>query len=104
MSNEYGLPHKDKDMINRINISNHKLVEKLEKQYDLSFKAVGILFYLKHKHSEWMFNEKDLYNLFSEGKTAVRSGLKELKDSGILKETKWSSADKQGTHWVLRIE
>lgn len=50
----------------------------------LSFKAVGILAYLLSKPDNWTIREADLVKRHTDGATAVRSGLRELKDHGYL--------------------
>jgi len=51
---------------------------------DLSFKAKGILAYLLSKPDNWKCNRKHLAKIGPDGITAVRSGLKELRDKGYL--------------------
>lgn len=50
----------------------------------ISFKAKGIFFYAFSKPEDWQFYVSDLINQSPEGKTAVRSGLKELENHGYL--------------------
>ena len=89
----------------QIDISDTELVSKLESSHsDLSFKAIGILFFLKNKHKGWSFHEKDLYGRFDDGKTAVRGGIKELKNHGIITEEPYQIAGrKQGKKWILTL-
>jgi hypothetical protein len=49
---------------------------------DLSWKAKGILAYLLSKPDNWKVIVKDIVNHAKEGKTAVYSGLNELKEAG----------------------
>src|SRR5690554_7837272 len=51
---------------------------------NLSFKAKGILSYLLSKPDDWKVYEDDLVNQSKDGKTAVRSGLKELQEQGYI--------------------
>lgn len=86
------------------NINDKEMAHTLQDQYsDLSFKAIGILYFLKGKNKEWAFDEKDLYGMFKEGKTAVRSGIKELKGHGIIIEEPYQEAGLQGKQWVLSL-
>ena|SRR5690554_304744 len=54
---------------------------------NLSFKAKGILSYLLSKPDDWKVYEDDLVNQSKDGKTAVRSGLKELQEQGYIIRT-----------------
>lgn len=93
---------KSKRVINKIRTKD--IAEKLENDYsDLSFKAIGILFYLKNKPAGWAFDEKDLYSKFKDGETAVRSGIKELKEHDIIIEEQYNEAGKQGKTWTLTL-
>ena len=60
----------------------------------LSFKAVGIHTYLMTKPDNWTIREADLAARHNEGTTAVRSGLKELKNAGYIETVQ--SRDKTG--------
>lgn len=51
---------------------------------DLSFKAKGILCYLLSKSDDWEVYQAQLSDLGPDGETAVRSGLKELIESGYV--------------------
>lgn len=99
------LRSKSKIVVDKVNESEDEITDKLEKDYaDLSFKAIGIFYYLKGKRNEWMFDEKDLYDRFKDGKTSVRSGIKELKKHGIIREEPYSVASyRQGKKWVLSL-
>lgn len=52
---------------------------------NLSFKAVGILTYLLSKPDDWTVQEMDLAQRHTDGTSAVRSGLQELRLAGYLK-------------------
>jgi len=52
----------------------------------LSFKAKGILAYLLSKPDNWKVIVKDLINHSADGKTAIYSGLRELKKYGYYKK------------------
>jgi ABC-type lipopolysaccharide export system ATPase subunit len=52
----------------------------------LSFKAKGILAYLLSKPDNWKVIVKDLINHSQDGKKAVYSGLRELKNTAITKK------------------
>ena len=51
----------------------------------LSFKAKGILTYLMSRPDGWQVNIEDLINRSTDGKSAIRSGIKELKDAGHIR-------------------
>lgn len=53
----------------------------------LSFKAKGILWYLLTKPHEWNALVSDIAKHGKEGKSAIRSGIDELKNSGYLEYT-----------------
>lgn len=50
----------------------------------LSFKAKGIMFYLLTKPDDWTIRVGDLVKRSTDGKDAVYSGIKELKDYGYI--------------------
>ena len=52
---------------------------------NLSFKAVGILTYLLSKPDDWTVQEMDLAQRHTDGTSAVRSGLQELRLAGYIK-------------------
>lgn len=52
---------------------------------EISFRAKGILAYLVGKPEDWSLRLEDLINRATEGRDAVRSSLKELKDKGYMK-------------------
>lgn len=51
---------------------------------ELSWKAVGLLTYLVTRPDGWKFFKADLISRHSDGKTAVESGLRELREAGFL--------------------
>jgi hypothetical protein len=59
---------------------------------DLSFKAKGILTYLLSRPDGWEVNLVDLANRGTEGLSAIKSGVKELKDAGYIKHSRIRSA------------
>jgi hypothetical protein len=66
----------------------------------LSFKAKGLLAYLLSKPDNWKVIVKDLVNHAKDGKKAVYSGLKELKEHGYYKKV--PIRDESGrriSHW-----
>lgn len=50
----------------------------------LSWKAVGLFTYLTSRPDGWSFNRQDLVNRHADGRAAVKSGLRELRDTGYL--------------------
>jgi hypothetical protein len=52
----------------------------------LSWKAVGLLAYIISKPDGWVVHEKDLINRHTDGRDAVRSGLKELRECGYMEK------------------
>ena len=96
---------KSKVIVDNVDVSGNELAHKLHNDYsDLSFKSVGIFYYLKDRGSNWTFDEKDLYNRFKDGKTAVRGGIKELKNHGIITEEPYQIAGSaQGKKWILSL-
>ncbi|MBS3789262.1 hypothetical protein KGY79_13840 [Candidatus Bipolaricaulota bacterium] len=77
----------------------------LNEEEDLSWKAKGLHTYLMTRPDNWKFNYQDIINRASDGRTAVESGMKELKDKGYLKiinrqseEGKWTS------EWIVSEE
>jgi hypothetical protein len=61
----------------------------------LSFKAKGILTYLLSRPDGWEVNLVDLANRSTEGLSAIKSGVKELKQAGHLKHAGTREADGQ---------
>jgi hypothetical protein len=51
----------------------------------LSWKAKGIWLYAFSRPDNWTFHENDLVNQSTDGRDALRSGLKELEDTGYLR-------------------
>lgn len=62
-------------------ISNHVFSD-----HRLSFKAVGVLCQLLSYPDNWKVNAKHLSTTHTDGQTAVRSALKELKECGYLRK------------------
>jgi len=96
---------KSKVIVDNVDVTGKELVTKIEDDYsDLSFKAIGLFYFLKNKYEGWTFDEKDLYGRFDDGKTAVRGGIKELKNHGIITEEPYQIAGrKQGKKWILTL-
>jgi len=69
----------------------------------LSFKAVGILTYLLSKPDNWKVREEDLAQRHTDGTTAVRSGLKELKDLGYLVSVPLRDTDGRVIEWETHV-
>lgn len=51
---------------------------------NISFKAKGILAYMKTRAGQWKFYEKEIMQNSTDGRDAVRSGIKELIDAGYI--------------------
>ncbi|MDK8646446.1 conserved phage C-terminal domain-containing protein [Staphylococcus condimenti] len=51
---------------------------------NLTFKAKGILLYLLSRPDDWKIYETEILNHCSDGKDSVRSGVKELEDTGYI--------------------
>ena len=62
---------------------------------NLSFKAKGILTYLLSRPDGWEVNLVDLANRSTEGLSAIKSGVKELKKAGHLKHAGTRNVDGQ---------
>lgn len=81
-------------MLNRAGVNDERL----------SFKAVGILTYLLSKPDNWTVLEADLVKRHTEGDTAIRSGLKELRDFGYLEKVSVRDAATQRiTGWETHV-
>ena len=63
-------------MLNRAGVNDERL----------SFKAVGILTYLLSKPDNWVILEADIVKRHTDGDSAIRTGLKELRDFGYLEK------------------
>lgn len=58
--------------------------EKLPKDQKMSFKAIGIFFYLWHLPADWEFYESEIINHSRENITAFRTGREELERYGFI--------------------
>jgi hypothetical protein len=69
----------------------------------LSFKATGIIAYLKSKPKGWVVRLGHLCRVKAEGRHAVRSGIQELIDKGYGTKRKVRNAKGQivATHWII---
>ena len=67
----------------------------------LSFKAVGIINYLLSKPDKWVVQEADLINRHTDGGTAIRSGMAELKKYGYFKKV---AVFDEATHRIIGWE
>jgi len=68
----------------------------------LPWKAKGIASYLLGKKDGWKIQVSDLVNRGSDGKAAIRAGLKELRDAGYANLTVIRSAGKiVSWHWEI---
>lgn len=69
----------------------------------LSYKARGILAYLLSKPDSWEWQETDLIEHGPDGKHAIRSGLKELKEAGYLTSKPERDPETGEFRWVKTI-
>jgi len=69
----------------------------------LSWKAVGILWYLLSHPDGWRFYRADLISRHTDGKDAVQTGLRELRDYGYLKTvaSKGTAGTFDGQSWYI---
>jgi len=77
----------------------------IEGNYNLSAKATGILLYLNNRPDGWKFYKTEIVERFSDGKTSIENGIKELKEKGFLEIQKIRN-DKgmiTGSKWVLDL-
>lgn len=58
----------------------------------LSFKAKGLWMYLKDKPTGWRFSVARITSQTADGRDAIKSGLKELEQAGLLKRTKMKNS------------
>jgi hypothetical protein len=79
-------PARPTDVVLRVERNHHyKTISTLAVEDErLSWKAKGLHTYLITRPDSWSFNCNDLLNRGPDGKDAVRTGLKELKDLGYL--------------------
>ncbi|TPR12265.1 DnaD domain-containing protein [Apilactobacillus timberlakei] len=83
-----------------------KINDLLPEGEKISFKAMGIFFYLWHLPHDWEFHESEIINHASEKITAFRSGRAELEKYGFI-EKKRNRNDKGQVgeyEWVLNDE
>lgn len=78
-------------------IDNHGIKNK-----NLSAKAKGVLVYMLSLPDDWIFYEKELEQHFTDGKSSIRSALKELEEQKYLVRTKKREQGKfSGYDWVI---
>lgn len=68
----------------------------------ISWKAKGILSYLLGKKQGWKAQVQDIVNHGPDKESAVRSGLKELRDAGYAKLDQ-ERKDGRFVHWILKV-
>jgi hypothetical protein len=68
----------------------------------LSFKAKGILTYLMSRPDGWEVSVADLVNHALDGDDSIRSGLKELKKAGHIKQTQMRKRGRI-TGWLIEV-
>ena len=76
-----------------------RLNKKFLESNQLSAKAKGILAYLLSRPDDWKICLSQLMKVFADGEVSIRSGLKELKDSGYL--VKAAIRDRSGKFYWL---
>ncbi|WP_251576083.1 conserved phage C-terminal domain-containing protein [Limosilactobacillus agrestimuris] len=88
-----------RDRSNHITILDQELV----RDSQLSWKARGIFAYLWSQSENWDFNEVEVAKHSTDGRDALRSGLKELEDAGYLdrKRERDSKGRVGSSKWVL---
>jgi hypothetical protein len=69
----------------------------------LSFRARGVLAYLLSKPDGWEWREAELLDAGAEGRDAVRSALRELKDAGYLTTARQQHPTTGKWEWVKTI-
>ncbi len=70
-----------------IHNSNYTTINNtIVKDNRLSWKAKGIWLYAFSRPDDWVFHINDLVNQSTDGRDAVRAGLKELEESGYLRK------------------
>ncbi len=69
----------------------------------LSYKAIGIHAYLMSKPDNWEANEADIISRHTEGREAVRSGVKELLDLGYMHRSRIIDEHGKVIKWVLDV-
>lgn len=68
-----------------------------------SMKCLGLYVYLASKPSNWKFNDTDISNHFTDGKTALNSAKTELKELGLLSIEAQRNEKGHITSWIWRI-
>lgn len=69
----------------------------------LSYKAIGIHTYLMSKPDGWEANESDITNRHSDGRAAVRSGIKELIDYGYIHRSRITDEYGRVVEWKMDV-
>ena len=69
----------------------------------LSWKARGIIIYLLSMPEDWLFNLEDLSNRAPEGRSALRSGIKELEDLGYVHIVRERQDNGQWDGWIWYV-
>jgi len=69
----------------------------------LSWKARGLIIYLLSMPDDWNFNLSDLANRAPDGRAALRSGIKELKEQGYIEIVKERSNGGQFDGWTWYV-
>lgn len=69
----------------------------------LSWKAVGILWFLLSRPEDWQIYQRDLLKRHTDGLASLRTGLKELEEAGYLKRRFLRGEDGKltGRDWLV---
>lgn len=90
-------------VLRRVRPARYKTISlhHLDVDSGLSWKAVGLLTYLVTRPDGWKFNHRDLVSRHQDGKAAVTSGLRELRDAAYIKTKPRPSG---GWEWFVSDE
>lgn len=69
----------------------------------LSLKSTGLLTYLLSKPDGWQIRMKDIQKRFTDGETAVRSGMKELMAEGYINRYRERQEDGTFGDWIYEV-
>ncbi len=77
----------------------------IEGNYDLTAKATGILLYLNNRPPNWDFYKSEIVDRFSDGKSSISTGIKELREKGFLtiEKVRGEQGRIKGNKWVLQL-
>ena len=92
------------NLINNTKYNFTRVPNKLINDKSLSAKAKGIFTYLMSKPDDWNFYLTEICAHFTDGKTAIQSGIKELEDAGYLKRKRKMNKLGRFEGWVWIID